>query len=72
MFRTFQLWEESRRSPGCMRETLATLSAGSLAFAKVIEAHYRQLGGEIEYDAQVDKILIEGGRAAGVSLKYWH
>ncbi len=41
---------------------------GSLAFARAIEQRYRQLGGEIRYDAQVQEILVENDRAVGVRL----
>jgi phytoene dehydrogenase-like protein len=41
---------------------------GSLAFAQAIEQRYRDLGGVIHYKAQVEKILVENGRAGGVRL----
>lgn len=41
---------------------------GSLAFAQAIEQRYRDLGGEIHYNAQVEKILVENGKAVGVRL----
>jgi phytoene dehydrogenase-like protein len=41
---------------------------GSLAFAQAIEQRYRELGGEIDYSARVEKIMVEGGRAVGVRL----
>jgi phytoene dehydrogenase-like protein len=41
---------------------------GSLAFARAIEKRYLDLGGEIHYKAQVEKILTENGRAVGVRL----
>jgi phytoene dehydrogenase-like protein len=41
---------------------------GSLALAQAIEQRYRDLGGQIQYDARVDKIMVEGGRAVGVRL----
>ncbi|MEW5868091.1 MAG: NAD(P)/FAD-dependent oxidoreductase [Chloroflexota bacterium] len=40
----------------------------SLDFARAIERRYQQLGGEIRYKAQVEKILVEQGRAVGVRL----
>ncbi|NWF68372.1 MAG: NAD(P)/FAD-dependent oxidoreductase [Chloroflexi bacterium] len=43
-------------------------AGGSLAFARAIEQRYLDLGGEIYYDAQVEKILTEDGRAVGVRL----
>ncbi len=41
---------------------------GSLAFARAIEQRYLDLGGEIFYQAQVEKILVENGRSVGVRL----
>ncbi len=41
---------------------------GSLAFTRAIEQRYLELGGEIRYKAQVEKILVKNGRAAGVRL----
>jgi phytoene dehydrogenase-like protein len=41
---------------------------GSLAFAEAIESRYRGLGGEITYNAPVETILVEHGKAAGVRL----
>ncbi len=41
---------------------------GSLQFSHNIERRYLDLGGEITYKARVERILVEGGRAAGVSL----
>ncbi|MCA9875018.1 MAG: NAD(P)/FAD-dependent oxidoreductase, partial [Anaerolineales bacterium] len=41
-------------------------AGGSLAFAQAIERRYRDLGGEVVYKAQVEKILVENGRAVGV------
>lgn len=43
-------------------------AGGSLAFARAIEQRYRQLGGQIHYKAQVEKILVENNRAVGVRL----
>jgi phytoene dehydrogenase-like protein len=43
-------------------------AGGSLAFAQAIEARYRSLGGQIQYNAQVQKILVENDRAVGVRL----
>ncbi len=39
---------------------------GSLPFARAIEARYLELGGEIEYGARVEEILVEENRAVGV------
>ncbi|GAB4367483.1 MAG: FAD-dependent oxidoreductase [Elainellaceae cyanobacterium] len=41
---------------------------GSLEFARAIERRYRELGGEIHYDSQVERVLIEDDRAVGVRL----
>lgn len=43
-------------------------AGGSLEFARAIEQRYLQLGGEIQYNAQVQKILTRNGRAVGVRL----
>lgn len=43
-------------------------AGGSLEFARSIERRYLELGGEIHYKSQVEKILVEGGRAVGVRL----
>lgn len=41
---------------------------GSLAFARALERRFLDLGGRIHYDAQVERILVRDGRAAGVRL----
>jgi phytoene dehydrogenase-like protein len=41
---------------------------GSLDFARAMERRYVELGGEIVYEAQVEKILTDNGRAIGVRL----
>lgn len=47
----------------------ASFPAGaSLEFARAIERRYLELGGEIHYKAQVEKILVENDRAVGVRL----
>jgi phytoene dehydrogenase-like protein len=43
-------------------------AGGSLAFARAIERQYLDLGGEIHYQSQVEKILVENDRAVGVRL----
>lgn len=43
-------------------------AGGSLKFARALEQRYRDLGGLIHYDSQVEKILVEDGRAVGVRL----
>lgn len=41
---------------------------GSLAFARRIERRYLQLGGQLQYQSPVVKVLVEAGRAVGVRL----
>ena len=41
---------------------------GSLAFARAIERRYIRLGGEIQYEARVERILVEHDRVVGVRL----
>jgi phytoene dehydrogenase-like protein len=43
-------------------------AGGSLAFARALEKRYLELGGEIHYKAQVQKILSENNLASGVRL----
>jgi phytoene dehydrogenase-like protein len=43
-------------------------AGGSLEFARAIERRYLELGGEINYKSQVEKILVEDDRAIGVRL----
>lgn len=43
-------------------------AGGSLAFARAIEKRFLDLGGEIYYKGQVEKILVENNRAVGVRL----
>jgi phytoene dehydrogenase-like protein len=43
-------------------------AGGSLEFARAIEKRFLDLGGEILYDSQVEKILVEDGQAVGVRL----
>jgi phytoene dehydrogenase-like protein len=42
---------------------------GSLEFALAIEKRYRDLGGEISYQARVAKILVEHDRTVGIRLQ---
>ena len=44
------------------------LEEGSLHFAQAIERRYRELGGEVSYQATVAEVLVEGDRAVGVRL----
>jgi phytoene dehydrogenase-like protein len=41
---------------------------GSLAFSQAMEARYRALGGGVQYNARVAKILVENDTAVGVRL----
>jgi len=41
---------------------------GSLEFARAIERRYLELGGEVQYQARVEKVLVDGDRAVGVRL----
>jgi phytoene dehydrogenase-like protein len=41
---------------------------GSLAFSKSLEKRYLELGGKINYDNRVNKILVENNRTIGVKL----
>jgi phytoene dehydrogenase-like protein len=43
-------------------------AGGSLEFARRIEKRYLELGGQIHYKSQVQKILVENGRTVGVRL----
>lgn len=43
-------------------------TGGSLEFARAIEKRFLELGGEIRYKAQVEKILVENDQAVGVRL----
>ena len=42
---------------------------GSLPLALFLEKRYKQLGGQVKYQARVEKILVENGRAVGVRLE---
>jgi phytoene desaturase len=47
---------------------IGLLESGSRGFVDAIEAHYRELGGEVTYNATVEEILVENDRAVGVRL----
>ncbi|MCX6032987.1 MAG: NAD(P)/FAD-dependent oxidoreductase [Chloroflexi bacterium] len=47
---------------------MGLLTRGCEGFVRPIEQRYRDLGGAISYQATVEKILVEGGRAVGVRL----
>ena len=67
-------WEECPVMAGqsvlaYMHQGNAGFPAGaSLAFARALEKRYLELGGEIHYKAQVERILVEDDRAVGVRL----
>lgn len=42
---------------------------GSLPLALTLEKRYKQHGGRVKYQAQVQKILVENGRAVGIRLE---
>jgi phytoene dehydrogenase-like protein len=42
---------------------------GSLPMAEAVEKRYLELGGQINYNARVDKILVENGKAVGIRLE---
>ena len=42
---------------------------GSLNFAKLIESKYLNLGGKINYNSRVAKIMVEDDRAKGIKLE---
>jgi phytoene dehydrogenase-like protein len=42
---------------------------GSLHFARTIEKRYLSLGGKINYNRKIKKILLESGRAAGIETE---
>ncbi|HUW08236.1 MAG TPA: FAD-dependent oxidoreductase, partial [Anaerolineae bacterium] len=44
------------------------LESGSLGFVLPIEKRYKALGGQVTYQATVEQILVEEGRAVGVRL----
>jgi phytoene dehydrogenase-like protein len=53
---------------GSHNRILGWPKGGSLAFARALESRYRSLGGQIEYNSRVSKILVEDDRAVGVLL----
>jgi phytoene dehydrogenase-like protein len=53
---------------GLHNRDLGWAAGGSLEFSRAIERRYRELGGELHYEARVEKILVEEDRACGVRL----
>ena len=50
------------------RKEAAYPLGGSLPMALTLEKRYKQLGGQVQYQSRVEKILVENGKAAGVRL----
>jgi phytoene dehydrogenase-like protein len=44
-------------------------AGGSLEFSRAIEQRYLSLGGNIQYNSRVQKVLVEGDRAIGIVLE---
>lgn len=67
-------WEEAPVMMGMfllayLRNRNAGFPVGaSLEFAKSLERRFLELGGEIHYESQVERILLKDGRAVGVRL----
>jgi phytoene dehydrogenase-like protein len=57
----FQLACHATRSAGVPE-------GGSLGLARSVESRYERLGGEVTYNAKVDEVLVEDGRAVGIRL----
>uniref|UniRef100_A0A7V1EIP9 NAD(P)/FAD-dependent oxidoreductase n=1 Tax=candidate division WOR-3 bacterium TaxID=2052148 RepID=A0A7V1EIP9_UNCW3 len=53
---------------GLHRGDLGWVEGGSLALAQALARRYAELGGEIQYRARVERILVENDRAVGVRL----
>ena len=51
------------------RQEAAYPLGGSLPMALALEKRYKQLGGQVQYQARVEKILVENGRAVGVRFE---
>jgi phytoene dehydrogenase-like protein len=50
------------------RQAAGYVIGGALALVEPIEKRYRNLGGEIRFDARVQKVLVQNDRAMGVRL----
>ncbi len=48
---------------------MALLEGGSQDFVRSMEKRYLELGGQVEYQAEVHKILVDSDKAVGVQLK---
>ncbi len=70
------LWYPSMSCIGLMmtlammhNRTAGYTMGGSLPMALAVEKRYRDLGGQIQYNARVSRIIVENNRAAGVRLE---
>lgn len=50
------------------RKAAGYVIGGALPLVRSVESRYLELGGEVRYDARVEKILVENDRAVGVRL----
>jgi phytoene desaturase len=48
---------------------MGMLAEGSLKFAQSLENRYRGLGGQLDYNSTVTRVIVEDNRAAGVQLE---
>ncbi|MFW5775488.1 MAG: phytoene desaturase family protein [Chitinivibrionales bacterium] len=53
----------------CHRKTMGWIRGGALEFAGAIEKRLGELGGEVHYGSEVERIIVEHGTAVGVQLK---
>jgi phytoene dehydrogenase-like protein len=51
------------------RQEAAYPLGGSLPLALTLEKRYKQFGGQVQYQARVEKILVENDRAVGICLE---
>jgi phytoene dehydrogenase-like protein len=51
------------------RQDMYTPQVTSLEFSRAFESRFRELGGQIRYQARVTKILVKGDRVVGVRLE---
>jgi phytoene dehydrogenase-like protein len=54
---------------GCYSSNSGYPIGGSLEFAKKIEKKYLSLGGKVNYNSKVTKILVENNKAVGIKLE---
>jgi phytoene dehydrogenase-like protein len=53
---------------GCASKSYGWPAGGSLAFARVMERRYLELGGKVHYGTKVEKVIVAGDRAVGLRL----